>query len=347
MKIVSLDVHGESSEMVVVSESGEVLLKLKVATEREELRRMVGGIAGPKQVVFEEGPMSGMIRDALEGLAEEIISCDGSRNALIARAEDSDDERDAIRLAVLARAGALHGVYVAPERYRELRSLLGYDRYLAEAMTGVKNRIKALCRRHGIRCRGVGVYGGEGRAEVLKRVSGGMRWQMGSAYRQLAMLAAERLGVHRVLGRVSGGFGEVELLRTIPGVGPIAARTLVGWIVDPSRFKSRNALNGYAGLGIRQSVTNWEPVGRARASRRGQRAVKRVLMLSARAAIRGKNALARRYQSRREAGWEDRKAMRDVARTILFVACGMWKQKEAYRDERVRVPTGQGSGGES
>ena len=38
MKIVSLDVHGESSEMVAVSESGEVLLKLKVATECYSVR---------------------------------------------------------------------------------------------------------------------------------------------------------------------------------------------------------------------------------------------------------------------------------------------------------------------
>lgn len=325
--------------MLVVSEAGEVLLEMPVRTEAEELRRVIGGIAGPKKVVFEEGPMSGLIRDALEGVAEEIVSCDGSRNALIARSEDSDDERDAFRLTVLERAGALHAVYVPPEPYRGLRSLLGHDRYLAEEMTGVKNRIKALCRRHGIRCRGIRVYGREGRGEVLRELSGGMRWQMESAYRQLDMLEKERVGVHRMIGRMSRGIGEVELLRTIPGVGSITAATLVGWIVDPARFKSRNALNGYAGLGISQSITNWRRVGRARASRRGQRAVKRVLMLAGRASIRGENALGRRYRSRIEAGWDDRKAIRDVARTILFVACGMWKRKEAYRDERVNVPS--------
>lgn len=338
MKTVSLDVHAESSEIVAVSEGGEVLLKLKVATEAEELRRIVGGIPGPKRVVFEEGPMSGMIRDAPEGLAEEIISCDGSRNALIARSEDSDDERDALRLTVLARAGALHGVYVPPEPYRGLRSLLGHDRSLAEQITGVKNRIKGLCRRHGIRYRGVRVYGQRGREEVLSRLSGVVRWQMESGYRQLDMLARERVGVHRVLGRLSRSISEVGLLDTIPGVGPITARTMVGWIVDPLRFKSRNALNGYAGLGISQSVTNWQRVGRARASKRGQRALKRVLILAGRAAIKGENALARRYWSRIEAGWDDRKAIRDVGRTILFVGCGMWKRKEAYRDELVSVP---------
>lgn len=338
MKTVSLDVHAESSEIVAVSEGGEILLKMQVATETEELRRIVGGIAGPKRVVFEEGPMSGMIRDALEGLADEIVSCDGSRNALISRSEDSDDERDALRLTVLARAGALHEVYVPAEPYRGLRSLLGHDRSLAEQMTRVKNRIKGLCRRQGIRYRGVRVYGRRGREEALSRMSGALRWQMESAYRQLDLLGRERVGVHRVLGRMSRGLGEVGLLDTIPGVGAITARTMVGWIVDPDRFKSRNALSGYGGLGICQSVTNWRRVGRARASKRGQRALKRVLILAARAAIKGENALARRYRSRIESGWEDRKAIRDVARTILLVGCAMWKRKEAYRDEWVSVP---------
>ena len=178
-----------------------------------------------------------------------------------------------------------------------------------------------------------------GREEVLKRLTGAMRWQMESAYRQLDMLAKERVGVHRVVGRMSRSIPDIDLLGTIPGVGTITARTLVAWIVDPSRFKSRNALNGYAGLGISQSVTNWQRVGRARASRRGQRAVKRVLLLAARAGIKGENALGRRYRSRIEAGWDDRKAIRVVARTILFVGCGMWKRKEAYRDELVSVPS--------
>ncbi|RLI52279.1 MAG: hypothetical protein DRO93_15330 [Candidatus Thorarchaeota archaeon] len=110
-------------------------------------------------------------------------------------------------------------------------------------------------------------------------------------------------------------------------------------MVDPRRFKSRSAVNAYGGLGIGQSVTNWHVVGRSRASRRGQRAVKRVLFLAGRAAIRGDNALARRYANRLKSGWEDRKAIRDVARRILFVACAMWIRKEVYRDELVSVPS--------
>jgi len=75
MKTIALDVHTVQSQMDVVSEDGEVLLERQVETDPEELRRAVVAIPGPKRVVFEEGPLSGLIRDALASVADEVISC--------------------------------------------------------------------------------------------------------------------------------------------------------------------------------------------------------------------------------------------------------------------------------
>lgn len=100
MKIIALDVHTEWSQLAAISqETGEVLLEMKVRTEAEELRRVVSSIPGPKKVLFEEGPMSGLIRDALESVADEVISCDPTKNALVAKSELSTDELDARRRA--------------------------------------------------------------------------------------------------------------------------------------------------------------------------------------------------------------------------------------------------------
>jgi transposase len=325
--------------MCVVGEDGEVLVETQVGTSAEELQRMVGAICGPKRLVFEEWPMSAMIVDALGGLVEEIISCEPSHNALIARAEDGNDERDARRLATLARLGAVRPVYVPAEPFRSLRSLLAYDLSLAGQMAAVRNRIKGLCRRCGIRSTGVGVYRPAGRHEVLRKVeSSAMRWQMGSLYRLLDVLEDERRAVGGVLNEVARKTAPLARLCTIPGVGAIVAGTVVGWIAEPGRFRNRSSLCSYAGLGLGQGWTNWKPVGPARASRRGNRSLKRALLLAARAAIRGHNALARRYQARRQAGWEDRKAIRDTARTILYTAIALWSKEIDYDDAAVSVP---------
>ena len=348
MKVVSLDVHSESSQLCAVTEDGEVILQMKVETKPEELRRVIGGIPGPLCVVFEEGPLSGMIHDALSDLADEIISCDPSHNALIARSEDKNDERDARRLAELARLGALRDVYVPPEPYRTLRSLLIHDYCLMQKATGVKCRIKSLCRSHGISSRGVGVYRDANRDAVLDGLSSpGLRWQMGSLYRELDMLSDERGRARKVLHSTCKDIPEVQLLKSIPGIGSVVSQTLVGWVVCPGRFKSRSALVSYAGLGLGQGFTNWQAIARARASKRGVRKLKRVLFIAARAAIRGKNGFARRYDARRKEGWDDDKAIRDVARKILFTSIGMWKKgcvyDDVYDDNLVNVPVPTGS----
>jgi transposase len=339
VRTISLDVHSDWSQLVAADANGVVFLETQVETRPEPLRRLIGGIPGPKRVLFEEGPLSALIHDALDGIVQEIVSCDSTRNALIARAEDSNDARDARRLITLDRAGAVHPVYVPHEPYRTLRSLLSHDRELTKAINGVKNRIKAIFRRQGICTRGVGIFKPNGRrsaGDLLANAA--LRWQAESLYDQLELLTRQRQRAHRLSARQARGLSVVKRLQSTPGVGPITARTLVAWIVTPERFKSRNALAAYAGLGIGQGFTNWQPVGRARASKRGQRAVKRVVFLAANAAIKGSNALARRYRARLAAGWPHRKAIRDVARKILFISQSLWISGKEYQDDQVSVP---------
>jgi transposase len=337
VKVVSLDVHAEASQLCAVTEEGEVLLEMKVATDPAILRTIIGGIPGPKRVVFEEGPLSGRLMDALKDVADEVISCDPARNAMIARSENSNDERDARRLALLTRAGAIHPVWVPPEPYRTLRSLLVHDERMQSGITSVQNRIKALCRRTGTAYRGGNVYRSKNRPGVLEQIeSPGLRWQMDSLYRQFDLLRRERAGARQTKKSVARKLPEVARFETAPGVGAITAQTLAAWVADPTRFHSRSALNSYAGLGLGQGFTNWAPIGKAKASKRGQRQLKRVLFLAANVAVRGDNALARRYQARTKAGWEHGKAIRDIARMLLWTLCALWRTGTNYDDSRIK-----------
>jgi transposase len=339
MRIVTLDVHAELCQMLAVTEHGEVIIELQVETRPEELRRVVGGIPGPKRVVFEEGPLSGMIYDALKDVADEVISCDPTRNPYVSEAEVSDDERDTRRLSELAVLGKIHKVHIPEEPHRTLRSLTHHEYALTREITRVKNQLKALCRRCGIRYRGTGIYGPAGRARALSIAPNSfVKWQLESTYRRLRELRFERTRARRFVAKCAKKLPAIKRIKTAPGMGPTTAPTVVAWIVDPTRFKSRSAISSYGGLGLKKDVSAWKAVSRPRASMRGQRELKRALFLAARAALRGKNALRTRYDARIAAGWEDRKAIRDIARTILFVVCAIWRNGGEYDDGRVNVP---------
>lgn len=341
MKSVCLDVHKEKTQFTVALETGEIVTEQVVETKRDVLRREVAQVPGPKRVVLENSGWAGWILDAVKDVADEVIVCDPTRNKLISQADDSDDERDAKRLGLLSRAGALHPVYIPSEPYRTLRSLVQHEWKLTQEITRNKLRLKAFCRRNGVAYRGRKIYRKEGSEGVIEQFPEGSRFQFGSLFRMLDGARVERVLVRRELRRYALGLPVIARLQSVPGIGPVIARTLVAWIADPGRFKSLNALSAYSGLGLKQDISNWRAVHRAHASKRGQRTVKAVLFLAARAAIRaGHNGFAERYKARIASGWEDRKAIRDIARKILFCACHVWTSKQEYDDGRINTFAG-------
>lgn len=336
MITVALDVHRKRTQLTVALETGQIVTERIVETTADVLRREIANIRGPKRVILENSGWAARIHDAVKDVAEEVIVCDPTRNALIAQADDSDDERDAERLGILSRAGALHAIYVPPEPYRTLRSLVQHETCQTRTIMGLMLRIKAFCRRHGVAYHGKGIYRVKGRDVAIAQFPEEGRFQIESLFRLLDGARSERIAVRQELRRYSLRIPAIQRLQSIPGIGPVVARTLVAWIADPPRFRSRSALAAYAGLGLKQDISNWHPVHRAHASRRGQRDVKRVLFVAARVAIRaGTNGFSRRYQARIASGWEDRKAIRDIARKILFAAVQVWMTQQEYDDGRI------------
>ena len=183
MKTVTLDAHTERSQMAVISADGEILIELQVETSPEELRRVVSGVPGPKRVILESGPLSAMIHDALDGVAEQVVSCDPTR--------------------------------------------------------------KSMPNAH-------------------------VRWQMRSLYRQLDGFRRERVGAHRIVSKHARKIPILKRLRGVPGLGPKTAPAVVAWIADPNRFRKESGLSSYAGLGLKNDISNWKTTKRARASKRPQ-----------------------------------------------------------------------------
>ena len=343
-KTIVMDVHASECQVLACTEDGEVLLELRVPTTREDLRRVVKAVPGARTVVFEHGPLAAVIKEWLQDLVEEVIAADPTRNPEIARAESASDELDARRLGLIHRSRGVHPVYVPDEPYRELRSLLCHDHDLADRVTAIKNKIKGLLRRNGIACPGTRPYRKAGRREIESQLPDAhWKWQLESLWRQFDMLRRERVAAHRQVRLVCKDLPIVEKLKQIPGVGALIAPTIVAWIVDPLRFQRQNQLSAYGGLGLGQNVTSWKAVSPARASRRGQRELKRALFIAARSAVAGDNALARRYRSRIAWNWKDKAARRDIARHILYIAAAMMRTGKDYDDGLVNVPPEPGA----
>jgi transposase len=126
----------------------------------------------------------------------------------------------------------------------------------------------------------------------------------------------------------------VARLKTIPGIGPVAAATLFATIGDIGRFRNARMLAAYAGLvpSVRQSGDS-NQVGRI--TKEGSRPLRAVLVQCAHVVTRSSNdasAPLRAYFDRIRGTRGRRKiALVALARHLLRIAFHVWKDATPYR----------------
>src|SRR5271165_5939409 len=170
LKYVGLDVHRDTISVVVLEESGKMVMQTILATHAAAILDFIGGLSGTVQVTFEEGTHSAWLHDLLVRRVARVVVCDPRQNALL-KAGSKNDRIDARKLAELLRAELLSPVYHGETSTVTLKHLSRGYAALTEDTTRVKSRIKALYRSQAISSAGKKAYGQRHRGEWLDRKS--------------------------------------------------------------------------------------------------------------------------------------------------------------------------------
>ena len=276
------------------------------------------------------------------------------------------DVRDSEWLAELTRHGLVRGSYVPDRAQRELRELTRYRTALSEERTAHVNRLQKTLETANIKLAAVAsdVTGVSARA-MLAALAGGdadpaaladlavgkLRDKLPQLERALAgrvtdhhrslvprilaaidFLDAELADLDARVAELERPFAEaVDRLDEIPGVGRRVAEVLLAEVgPDLARFPSAKHLASWAGL----CPGNHESAGKRLSgrTRKGNRALRRVLVQAAHAAARARRsylgALYRRLAARRG----KQRAAVAVAHAILAIAYHLLTRPTTYQD---------------
>lgn len=249
------------------------------------------------------------------------------------------DKLDANGMNCLQRVGTLPTVWIAPAAVRDQRELPRTRMFLTDTRTALKNRILAAFNKHGrAATRHSDPFGKAALAELRER----LRWLPPETARTTAELLGQLEEIKALIleqeKRIAGLIKltpEMQLLATIPGVGPILSVVIALEIGDVGRFPSAGHLASYAGTTPRvHSSGDKTRYGRLRPD------VNRYLkwaFIEAANCIRLHRA---KYAGRRVCRIHDRlaarkghaKAIGAVARHLAEAAYHVLSRKEAYKD---------------
>lgn len=341
--IIAMDTHCQFVEYVVISESGRRSSGGRCGTTIPELVRVIESVRRPREVVFEEGPLADWLIRELRPHAEQVVACNPRRNALISKESDKDDPIDALKLAQLYRGGFVKAVHHGDSLERAL-----LKRHVALYHDRVRNRVK-LSNRILAECRGYGVFGREdelaepkSREELLGRLPASklVRADLRLLLSEYDLACRNIQSLRRHLVRQAKTYEPIVRFTALPGVKWVRAATFFAYVDTPWRFRSKQALWRYMGIGLERWHSGAGPTQvRVPASIHVCRPLKNMILGAAMSAIAGRdNRFAERYQEWIHEGLTPRNARRNVARSLAAALWGMFKNGGAYRPDWVGVP---------
>jgi transposase len=346
MKILALDL-GKSKTVVCLYETEKGLAHYETAKTTPPHVRDALVRHRADRLVLEVGPMAGWVHDLgkAQGMTVQVANPthEGWRWKKV---RSKTDRKDALKMAQLSAANQLPMVYMPSRAVRERRSLIGYRDSLVDRRKAIKNRIRSILDRQGLRMKdGRSGWTVESLKELrlmageVEGVGGDELWRM-ELYEELEGLGhveGQILRVERKLNALGDTEEKVRLLRTVPGVGPRLSEALVAVIDDASRFKSARKVGSYVGL-VPRLFASGQSSRSGRITRAGNSLLRKLLVEVSWVCLRY-NPYFRSIYERVKGGSEKRKkiAIVAVARRLLVTAWAMMRDGTRWRVPRIAV----------
>jgi transposase len=317
------------------------------ATTPTALRQLVQEVR-PDRVVIEICSIAGWVSDLVRRMGIEIQVANTSDDSWRWRkVKKKNDREDALKAARLSAVNQIREVYIPEIDVRQWRALIAYRQQMVWRRTKIKNHIRDLLLREGqILPRGhkcwtqLGVVSLEAMARSFNEVGLEELWraELGLELAQLRAVQQNVMAVEEKLNAIGAADARVQLLRTVPGVGPRLSEAIVALLDDPNRFRKAGEVSAYIGM-VPKELDSGETERRGRITRHGNRLVRSLLVEVAWAGLRH-NPWVRENYKRISGGKKSRKKIAIVAvgRKLLVRCWAMLRDQTAWRYE-IKIDT--------
>lgn len=242
---VGVDVSDRESNLCFLDADGEVIERSKIPTTLKALKARFLNCE-PVRVVLETGTHANWMHDALEAMKHDVIVADARELKAITESDRKADPRDAYMLGRMGRS-ELDLIREVDPRSPEVRKDLEVLRARAKLVvvrTMLVNHIRGVVKSFGGRmpsCSAESMHKQTLPTELQHELAGMMELlssttaQIKAYDKQIAELGETK-------------YPQTQVLRQVPGVGPITALCFVLIVGVPGRFTNTRDVASYIGL---------------------------------------------------------------------------------------------------
>lgn len=313
MFYIGCDVSEKSSYVYVTDGKGKKAESQEIPTDKDGYRQYFKKwMDKPVKVAVEAGGHSRWIHDTLKKLGINVYIVNPNKVKLIAKNKKKTDKVDATFLAKLLRIDELpERVYVAEGDSRELRDLLRSRHQLLKSSTCLKNHLRGMLRQEGIKLKAK-AFDDESiftRLQENKSIPKHLSPIIEGYGKAIAELRKQKNALDDVIADYENK--DVDLLKSVPGVGEVSSKTYYAAISTIKRFKRAKQLTSYCGL-VPSVFSSGERADYGHITREGRSEVRHVAVQSAHAILRSTNSESKPLRK-----WYERIAKRRGVKTAV------------------------------
>lgn len=334
MIYIGMDLSSKSFLVHVINSKKKVVFKSEIEPTRRGLREMVKGLGKEtKLVVFEAGNQLKWVALTLKKLSGvHIHVVHPNEIKWIHKSSAKTDKIDARKLAQLARGDLLPPkVHIVEGKVRQIRELVSARHTLQSKRVALINSLRGCLKQEGYRLPSK-FFGNKAWRQRLERMRVGKTQKLILRSYMESIESIQKSEVELTEQIVQIENADIKRLQTIPGIGELSSRVIVGAVDKVKRFGSKKQIAKYGALTPRiyQSggVTHM-----GRISRDGRHEIRRVLLQCAHTVARMKSYEAkplRQFFERIRKRRGKKIAIVALARKLLVVAYGVLKTKSVY-----------------
>lgn len=280
---VGLDVSLKSIFLCVVDETGNIMKQAELPCDPESVGYFLKGMELEiEKIGLESGSLTHWLTSGLRSMGFQVVPMESRKMAaILATVINKTDENDARGITEALRCGHYQECVHRGEESLKVRTVLHSRQTLIHQRTHLTNSIKGHLKVYGIKLgKGVKKDFRTNVENALKSSSSEVQESIKSLLIVLEMLNQQINQLDLQIKEIVKEDEDIQLLKTIDGVGDITALAFKAEIEDPKRFKNSRDVGAYIGLTPRQ-YSSGEICRQGRISKQGPKQLRYLLVEAA------------------------------------------------------------------
>ena len=248
---VGIDYHAEIVQVCVLDSSGKQLGNRKCRNDVCEIFEFASSLGPVKRVAVEACNGSANFADSLKSISGwEVELAHPGYVSRMKQNPDKTDYTDARLVGDLSRVGYLPRVWLAPEKFRELRALIRFRQQIRCEITATKVRIRMILRNNRVVLPSFNLWRKAGLEwlQNVEELGEESSWILSRQLRKLEHLWVEIAEAERRLKEFVADDPLVVHLQSFKGIGFLTAAVMRAEIGMFERFRSGKALAHFCGV---------------------------------------------------------------------------------------------------